>query len=224
MSAAFESSAFYNSAFEVAAAGGSVSLSMAATDGADSASATTGLAVALALAATDGADSASATTRLAISTSLSGTDGADSASATFSVGAGAASLALDATDGPDTADATLELVASGEVDLSCAATDGADECYALVPPVGLLIGGGGGGPRVSGTSLVHYRHPSWAKAEELGRIKAQAEARAIAALQNDQWIQTVASVAQLQPKRAGIVPAPVQGHEDMAIRLLLLAS
>lgn len=128
---------------ETASAG--VSLSLSATEGADSASATASLAVSAALAAIEGADTAAAAVAEVVSAALSATEGADLCAATASVGTGAASLALDATEGADTCASSVvpfflaalaavegaDLASAGmdiivPIDLALDATEGAD--------------------------------------------------------------------------------------------------
>ena len=111
-----------------AATGLAVTTNLAATEGADLASATARLVQTLGVAAVEGADTASAGLAAVVSTALNATEGADLCDAAFSVGAGAASLAMDATEGADTC-------ASNVVPFYLAALDaveGADLCASSV--------------------------------------------------------------------------------------------
>jgi hypothetical protein len=123
----------------------SLSLSLAATEGADTASGAVALRIALALSVTDGADACSASMLATIQASMAATEGADSASAGLQA---TIQAALNATEGADTAASTLALlilasldvtegadlcaatceIASESVDLSLDATEGADLC------------------------------------------------------------------------------------------------
>lgn len=129
MAQAFQSNAFQNDAFETTAATGTT-FALAATEGADLASAGLGLAVRAALAATEGADTASATARLVISTSLAATEGADTAAAGVLA---TIQAALSATEGADLCDAAFT-VGAGAASLALDATEGADECASNVVP------------------------------------------------------------------------------------------
>lgn len=122
MAQAFQTDAFQNDAFEVSGAS-SVSLALAATEGADVAASTLALAMALAMAATEGADNAAATASLALSLSMAAVDGADTAAGSV---AAVVSAGLAATEGADVLASTLDVVAAGSVDMALAATEGAD--------------------------------------------------------------------------------------------------
>lgn len=122
MAGAFQNDAFQLDAFQADAGGGSVSLSLAATEGADVAAASVGLALSLNLSATEGADTASAAVGLALSMSLSAVEGADIASASVGL---ALTASLAATEGADVLAATAS-VGSATSDLSLAVTEGAD--------------------------------------------------------------------------------------------------
>jgi len=123
--------------FEAAAAPTTSDLSLAATEGADTASATVGLAITAALAATEGADSASGTAGLVVSLSLSASEAADTASSAVDL---VVSLACAASEGADTLDASLDVVA-GASDLALDATEGADVLAALMDrPADPLVG------------------------------------------------------------------------------------
>lgn len=107
MTTAFQKDAFQNDAFQVDAVG--VSLSLAATEGADTASASLALRISASLSATEGADLASASMAVggAATLTLAATEGADLAAASVSLVALPATLTLDATEGADSASAAF---------------------------------------------------------------------------------------------------------------------
>ena len=123
--------------FESAAPASSSDLSLAVTEGADTASSSLGLAIGLSMAVTEGADSASGTAGLVVSLSLSASEAADTASSAVDL---VVSLACAASEGADTLDASLDVVA-GASDLALDATEGADIFTALMDrPADPLVG------------------------------------------------------------------------------------
>lgn len=96
-----------------------VTATLAATDGADSLTATATASVSASFARTDGSDPLSASSAVALAASLTRTDGSDSLSASGIV---AARSTLTATDGSDTLSASAAVQASA----SLARTDGND--------------------------------------------------------------------------------------------------
>lgn len=115
------------------AASGAVSLSLAATEGADLASATARLAVSADLAATEGADLASGAITAAISAALSATEGADIAASNVSL---LITASMAAVEGADSCSASMDVVAAGVVGMALNATEGADTCLTSMDLVG----------------------------------------------------------------------------------------
>lgn len=135
---AFESTSFENTAFLINAA----TLSLAATEAADTASVALAARHTLSLAATEANDTASIALSATHSASLAATEGSDSAAVALSA-AHMASLA--ATESADTASFALGVL--GTLDASLAASETAD-LASLGINVATLRRGGGSGKRV----------------------------------------------------------------------------
>jgi len=116
----------------VARGAASVSMALAAIEGADLCSAAMDLVAAssdMSLAAVEGADTASGAVALVQSMILAATEGADLVSASMAL---AISMALSAVEGADLCAASMDVVAAGSVDMALDATEGADTCFALM--------------------------------------------------------------------------------------------
>jgi len=116
----------------VARGAASVSMALAAIEGADLCSAAMDLVAAssdMSLAAVEGADTASGAVALVQSMILAATEGADLASASMAL---AVSMALSAVEGADLCAASMDVVAAGSVDMALDATEGTDTCDAMM--------------------------------------------------------------------------------------------
>lgn len=234
------------SAWLLDAAPTSVSMSLAATEGADTASATMGVAIAMSLSAAEGADTASGTVALVQSMSLAATEGADLASASMGL---VASMALSAVEGADLCAASMD-VAEAAVDMALDATEGADECLAsmeivvpqvVTPPSYTSTAGGGATVPVTDDNLgvwledtdeppadekivpaTPLARPSAPKRASISHVTADLSR----ILGPHSAPVEVLQVAKTLQAKAGPTPAEVlkAKHNQHALRLLLLAS